>query len=282
MNAIEVENVTYTYPDAPRPALEGVSIGIGRGRLVAVMGEGGSGKSTLLRLLNGIIPHALGGRMEGRVRVLGHDTPERSVAWLSQRVGMVLENPDVQLFTDTVRSEVAFGPENLGRPRDEILASIDWALDLVGLKGVEDRPPAELSGGQKQRLAIAAVLATRPEVLVLDEPTSQIDQPGAVSIFKSILRLKDELGLTIVVATNDVSSVAEFADEVIVLRGGRIAGTGTPARVFSDETLASTTGRPQTIRVALSLYARGLPCTDRPVRFAECRDTLAGLFQRRC
>lgn len=281
MTALNVENVTYWYPDSPAPALDGVSARVEEGEFVAVMGSSGSGKTTLLRLINGIIPRAFAGRMEGRVSVLGCDTRTRSIAWLAQRVGVVLEDPDVQLFTDDVYSEVAFGPENLGWPPEIIIEATGWALDVTGLRELQDRRPSELSGGQKQRLTIAAALAPRPSILVLDEPTSQIDSAGSDSIFEVIARLQKDNGLTVIVATNDVERVAECADRVLVLDRGKLAGKGTPGDVFSDARLASMVGRPQTLRVAHNLAARGLPFVGRPVKFRECAEALSRILGRR-
>lgn len=278
MTIVDVQNVSYWYPDAAAPALEGVSARVEAGEFAAVMGGAGSGKTTFLRLINGAIPRSFAGRMEGRVHVLGCDTRTRSVAWLARRVGMVLEDPDVQLFTDDVYSEVAFGPENLGWQPAEIIEATEWALGVVGLKGLKDRRPSELSGGQKQRLTIAAALATRPDVLVLDEPTSQIDSAGADAIFEVISRLQGENGLTVIVATNDVERVAERADRLFVLDEGRLAGEGRPGDVFSGARLASMVGCPQTLRVVAALDARGLPLSERPVRFKECAAVLSALL----
>ncbi|MCR4398108.1 MAG: ATP-binding cassette domain-containing protein [Firmicutes bacterium] len=279
MTVIEIDRVTYSYPDSPGPALRDLSARVRAGEFVAVMGASGSGKSTLLRLLNGIVPRMSGGRMEGRVIVLGCDTRTRSVAWLAQKVGMVLQDPDVQLFTDNVFSEVAFGPENLGWNPEEIVESASWALRVVGLEDLRDRAPSGLSGGQKQRLTIAAALATKPSILVLDEPTSQIDSAGSDSIFEVISSLQRQNGLTVVVATNDVERVAECADKVIVLDRGRVAGEGAPADVFSDRKIASAVGRPQTLRLVQALSARGLPLEGSPVRYAECVEALSRLLR---
>lgn len=280
MTVVNVQNVTYWYPDSAAPALDRVSARVEAGEFAAVMGGAGSGKTTFLRLINGVIPRSFAGRMEGRVSVLGCDTHTRSVAWLAQRVGMVLEDPDVQLFTDDVYSEVAFGPENLGWQRDEIIEATEWALGVVGLQALKDRRPSELSGGQKQRLTIAAALATRPDVLALDEPTSQIDSAGSDSIFEVISRLQTENGLTVIVATNDVERVAERANRVFVLNEGRLAGEGRPEDVFSDSGLTSMVGCPQTLRVSHELVARGLPFKERPVRFKECAAALSALLGR--
>ncbi|MFH1635229.1 MAG: ABC transporter ATP-binding protein, partial [Chloroflexota bacterium] len=157
-----------------------------KGELLAVMGENGAGKSTFCQILNGIIPHSAGGRLRGTVLIEGIDTQESSVGQLSTKVGIVLEDPETQLFTTSVLNEVAFGPENLLMPVDEILERAKRVLKLVRLDGYEDRPPTNLSGGQKQRLAIAAGLVMQPSILVLDESTSQIDPLGVVEVLSLV------------------------------------------------------------------------------------------------
>ncbi len=280
MTVLDVQNVTYWYPNSVAPALDGVSVSVETGQFAAVMGGSGSGKTTFLRLINGVIPRSFTGRMEGRVDIFGYDTRTLSVAWLAQRVGMVLEDPDVQLFTDDVYSEVAFGPENLGWEPGEIIEVVEWALGVVGLKVLKDRRPSELSGGQKQRLTIAAALATRPEILVLDEPTSQIDSAGSGSIFEVISRLQRENRMTVIVATNDAERVAERADKVFVLNDGVLAGQGRPEDVFSDAALAYLVGCPQTLRLADELVARGLPFAERPAKFKDCAAALSRMLGR--
>ncbi len=230
---IQVQNLTYTYPNGTR-ALDGVSLEVDPGEYVAVIGANGAGKTTLCLLLNGVVPHITGGRIKGQVRVLGMDTFEHPVYELAQHVGIVLQDPEAQLFTSSVRSEVAFAAENLGMDRDEILRRVAWALETVRLSGLEDRPPTHLSGGQKQRLAIAASLVTRPQVLVLDEPTSQLDPLGTEEVFGVLRDLNRELGLTIVLATHKSEQAARYADRIVVLARGRVVAEGTPAKVFSQ------------------------------------------------
>ncbi|MFC2031561.1 ABC transporter ATP-binding protein, partial [Chloroflexota bacterium] len=177
------------------------------------------------------------GRIKGSVHILGLDTFEHHVYDLARHVGMVLQDPEAQLFASSVGAEVAFAAENLGLPRDQILEQRAWALEIVRLDGLEDRTPSQLSGGQKQRVAIASSLVVKPQIMVLDEPTSQLDPLGSEDVFSVLRQLNEELGLTIVLATHKGEQVACFADRVVVLDQGRIVAQGTPAEVFSQVSL---------------------------------------------
>ena len=230
---ISVKNVTYTYPEQDSPALKNVTLEVKKGEFLVIMGPNGSGKTTLCLLLNGVIPNVLGGRLRGRTEVMGLDTRRHHVYELAQHVGMVLQDPEAQLFTSSVRSEAAFAAENLGVPREEMIERIDWALDVVRLQDFVQRPPPQLSGGQKQRLTIAAALVMRPLVLVLDEPTSQLDPIGAQEVFSVLRDLNQNLSMTVVISTHKSEHATRFADRITVLNEGQIDSQGSPAEVFS-------------------------------------------------
>src|SRR5574337_1248635 len=172
---ISIENLSYQYALTDKPALDDISLDIRTGEYVAIMGACGAGKTSLCLSINGIVPHMMIGGMTGKVTVAGQDTAQTQVRELARTVGMVFDNPEFQLSQVTVREEIALGLENTGVPRDEMLRRIEEVLAIVGLTGFEDRSPMELSGGQQQRLAIAAALAMYPRILVLDEPTSNLD-----------------------------------------------------------------------------------------------------------
>jgi energy-coupling factor transport system ATP-binding protein len=212
-----VERLTFTYPDAGSPALHDVSIEIEEGELVAVFGTSGSGKSTLLRALSGLVPHFHGGRFEGRVEVSGSDTRTVRPAELTGTVATVFQDPEEQVVLTHVAREVAFGLENLGTPPNEILPRAHHALATVGSLPLVDRPVAELSGGELQRVALASALALRPRLLLLDEPTSQLDPAAA----ESFLELVAELGIAVVIAEQRPRRVLEHADRVLFLENGR-------------------------------------------------------------
>ncbi|CAI1493987.1 Ribosomal protein L34 [Thermococcus nautili] len=233
---IELRNVTFRYPRSKNPALMDVNLKIGDGEFVGILGPSGSGKSTLTLTLNGIIPNSIRGAFSGEVIVRDprtgktFKTTETPVSKLSTLVGLVLQNPESQLFNMTVEDEVAFALENLGLPREEIAERVEWALKVVGLGGLENEFPPNLSGGEKQRLAIASVIAMKPSHLILDEPTSQLDPKGK----REVLRVVEELnraGTTVVMVEHDSRFLFRKADRLVVLNGGRVILQGTPREV---------------------------------------------------
>jgi energy-coupling factor transporter ATP-binding protein EcfA2 len=269
--AIVCDQVSYRYPGARRQAIRRLSLSIGHGEFVVVLGENGAGKSTFCQMLNGIIPTMRGGRMGGRVTVGGLDTQVAAVARLASLVGIVLEDPETQLFTTSVLHEVAFGPENLGVEPAEILRRAAWALEVVRLAGYEAQPPSALSGGQKQRLAIAAALAMMPRILVLDEPTSQLDPVGTAELFSIVQELNRTQGMTVVMATDKGEQVAEFCHRVLVLHDGRLVADGTPREVFADQDLLARVviRSPQVSQLATYLAQAGYPLPRFPITLAE-------------
>lgn len=273
--------MSYRYPHARRYALKHITVTIDAGEFICLLGENGAGKSTLCQIVNGVIPHSRGGRMHGDVVVGGLSTRGATVAQLSRRVGIVLEDPESQLFTTSVLSEVAFGPENLGIEREEILRRARHALRAVQLSEVEDLPPSALSGGQKQRLAIAAALAMRPDILVLDEATSQLDPVGTREVFSVVRQLNEEHGMTIVMATNKGDEVAEFCDRVLVLHQGELIAQGDVRDVFADVELLDRVmiRTSQASQLATYLAARGAPLTSFPVTVDQARREIIALLQ---
>jgi energy-coupling factor transporter ATP-binding protein EcfA2 len=229
---VEVEDLTFTYSASEEKALKGITLDIRRGEYVAIVGANGAGKTTFCLHINGILPVVLGGRMGGRILVLGREPCEHRVYEIAQNVGMVLQDPEAQLFSADILSEVAFAAENRGIPRDEMRKLIEWALDVVRLKDYIGGFSAKLSGGQKQRLAIAANLVIRPEILVLDEPTSQLDPIGTSEVFATLRDLNKDVGMTIVVATHKCDEISNFADRIVVLEKGNLILEDTPRKVF--------------------------------------------------
>ena len=223
-----LENVTYEYQPGVQ-ALSDVSLHIPKGCWAAIIGANGSGKSTLARHLNGLLTATA-----GRVLVDGRDVNEyANVQQLRRRVGIVFQNPDNQIVGNSVEEDVAFGPENLGLPRDEIRRRITGALRMVGLVGREKEDPATLSGGQKQRLAIAGALAMQPDALILDEATAMLDPVGAAEVLQ-VLRQLHAGGMTIVMITHSMAEVAE-AELAVVMAGGRLQLAAPPADVFRND-----------------------------------------------
>jgi len=234
---IEVKDLSYCYPRRENQVLKNINFSVETGEFIAVMGCNGAGKSTLCQTLDGVIPHMQGGTMWGDIIIDGMNTQEVTVADLAQKIGIVLEDPEAQLFTTRVDDEMAFGIENLCLPKEEIIERIEWVTKVVCLEGYWDREPTALSGGQKQRCAIAAALAMKPIIMVLDEPTSQLDPIGTYEVFDVIRNLKNEYGMTIVVATHKSEHIAEYADKVLVMIDGEAVAFDSPKVVFQDQDL---------------------------------------------
>ena len=214
---IRFDHVTYAYPSAPRPALSGVTLEIAEGEFALVVGPSGAGKSTLLRCINGLVPHFTGGAVGGRIAVAGHDPVAEGPQSLSRVVGFVFQDPEAQFVLDRVEDEVAFALENAAVPPAEMRKRVEEVLHLLELAPLRDRPLETLSGGEKQRVAIAAALTFRPRVLVLDEPTSQLDPQSAEEVLNALARLKADLGLTVVLAEHRLERVLPHADRLIYL-----------------------------------------------------------------
>lgn len=268
---IQIENLTYEYALAEQPALRGINLTIQEGEYLAIVGSGGAGKTSLCLSLNGIIPHMMMGYMSGQVLVDGQDTAETQVRELARVVGMVFDNPEFQLSQMSAMSEVALGLENIGVPRDEMLRRIEEVLDIVGLSGFEDRSPLALSGGQQQRLAIASALAMYPRVLVLDEPTSNLDPIGKEEVFSVAARLNKDRGMTIVIVEHEIEVIAAYADRILVMAEGEIAMVGTPHEIFAQVEVLEAIGvrSPQVTQLAYQLEKRGRPLSDYPVTLSD-------------
>ena len=225
---LEVKNLKYSY-NSDYQALKGVSLKIEKGEMVALLGKNGAGKSTLFLHLNGIYEPD-----EGQVFIDGEELKydKKSLLKFRQKVGIVFQNPDDQIFAPTVEEDVAFGPLNLGLPMEEVQDRVEEALDRVGMSGFEKTAPHHLSGGQKKRVAIAGILAMKPEVMVLDEPTAGLDPQGVVDLSVLLNELNDE-GITIVISTHEVDLVPNYAKRVFVLVDGLLIAEGTPKEIFA-------------------------------------------------
>ena len=230
---IDIQDFSYAYPDGDW-ALRELNLRVEQGEFLSIMGANGAGKSTLCLALNGIVPQATGGRIRGNVTINELNTKRHSVATFSQQVGIVFQNPNAQLFSVSVEAEVAYGLENLGTARGEMQERVDWALDMLKIEHLRHRSPSQLSGGERQRLAIASVLAMSPQILVLDEPSSNLDPRGKEQLLAALQDLKDAAGLTIVMAEHDSELIAEFSDRIAVLENGRLDRLEPPESLFAD------------------------------------------------
>ncbi|MDQ1301539.1 MAG: energy-coupling factor transport system ATP-binding protein [Chloroflexota bacterium] len=216
---IELSHVTYTYPDQAGPALADFSVAIRPGEFVLVVGPSGAGKSTFLRCLNGLVPHFYGGRWAGRVNVLGRDPVALAPRGMADLVGFVFQDPEAQFVVDTVEDELAFAMENFALAPATMRKRVEEALDQMTIAHLRDRRVGTLSGGEKQRVAIAAVLALQPEILALDEPTSQLDPQAAEEVLIALRHLNEDLGLTIILSEHRLERVVQYADRVLYLPG---------------------------------------------------------------
>lgn len=237
---IEFKDFSFTYPTAAAPALRNVELTVERGQLVGVTGADGSGKTTLAAVLSGVAPHLTGGAFSGSVEVDGRRVADTPMAQLASSVGLVMQDPFNQISGArfSVREELAFGLENLGTDPAEMRVRVERVLDDIGLAELADRSPYELSGGQQQRLAIGSVLVMEPPVMVLDEPTSQLDAEGSRQVFALLGTLR-ERGVTVVVIEHRLELLARAADRVLVLDGGEVVADGPTAQVLADPRLAA-------------------------------------------
>ncbi|MDN5628968.1 MAG: energy-coupling factor ABC transporter ATP-binding protein [Lactococcus sp.] len=230
MNKIlEVENLTFKYEeDQEAPTLDGVSFAVQAGEWVSIIGQNGSGKSTTARAIDGLLAN-----VSGNIKIDGQILSSENVWTLRQKIGMVFQNPDNQFVGATVEDDVAFGMENQGIPREEMILRVDQALKQVNMLEFKGKEPARLSGGQKQRVAIAGIIALRPEIIILDEATSMLDPTGRAEIMRVIREIKAEYNLTVLSITHDLDE-ATLSDRVLVMRAGKIIKSAKPEELFAS------------------------------------------------
>jgi energy-coupling factor transporter ATP-binding protein EcfA2 len=230
---VNVQDLTFSYRGSSKAAIKNISLKIATGEYVVITGPTGCGKTTLCRCFDGLIPHFHRGSMSGKVIVDGISIAESAVSDLSQKVGFVFQDPENQLVALNVERELAFAPENLGLPRDEIRARVEESIEMVEIDHLRGKAPYELSGGEQQRVAIAAVLTLKPKILVLDEPTSNLDPLGARKVVELLDKLNNENGLTIILVEHRLDLVSQYANRIVVMERGGIAIEGEPRKVLS-------------------------------------------------
>ncbi|MBC7120677.1 MAG: ABC transporter ATP-binding protein [Candidatus Methanosuratus sp.] len=254
MAIIEVKGLCYTYPESETPSLIDIDFRADPGEFVLVTGPSGCGKTTFCRVLNGLIPNSYGGDFKGTVVVDGMLTATTPVYELAQHVGLVFQNPENELFCTTVEREVAFGPENLALSREEIMMRVEEALETVGISHLKEKSPEELSGGEQQKVAIAALLAMKPKVLVLDEPTANLDPVSAKSVLELMYRLNEKNGVTVILVEHRLEMVSNLVDRCIVFDAGRIIADGAPREVLYSEKVSELgVGIPKIVQVSKHL-----------------------------
>ena len=254
---IRFDQLSFTYPGAAAPALRDVSLNLPQGEMILLIGPSGSGKSTLMRCINGLVPHFSGGELSGNVRVQGLDPVTATPQILSRHVGFVFQDPESQFVMDRVEDEVAFALENAAMPPQEMRVRVEETLDLLDLAPLRERLLSTLSGGERQRVAIAAALALRPEILVLDEPTSQLDPKSAEDVLNALVRLNSDLGLTILLAEHRMERVLPYVDRVVYLPDdGSPILSDAPRTVLNQIELG-----PPLVKLGRSLQWQPLPLT---------------------
>lgn len=276
--SIEVKDLSYVYsPGTPyaAAALDRVSITIDEGDFLGIIGKTGSGKSTFIQHLNALIK-----MQKGSIKVYDIDLTAKKpdLKKLRGTVGMVMQYPEYQLFDETVEKDVSYGPKNLGLSEEEIKGRVREAIELVGLsyEEVKDRSPFELSGGQKRRVAIAGVIAMRPRVLILDEPTAGLDPRGKKEILSLIKKLKATSSPTVIIISHDMDAVAENCDKVALFSDGHILKVGAPREIFYDESLLSDSemGVPSVVKIVREMAARGVTLDEQPITQTEFLDAI--------
>ena len=275
---VNFEHVTFRYPEGRRDILCDISLAIEKGSFTAILGHNGSGKSTLAKHMNGILLPT-----QGKVFVSGLCTAdEEKLLEIRHTVGMVFQNPDNQIVANVVEEDVAFAPENLGVPSEEIRRRVDEALRLVDMYEYRQHAPHLLSGGQKQRVAIAGALAMQPELIVLDEPTAMLDPQGRTEVISTIQRLCRENGMTVVLITHHMEECID-ADRLIVMSNGHIAADGSPAEVFSHvgEMEAEGLDVPETVRIVHELNEMGYTIPTDTLHIEDCADAIAAAIRQR-
>lgn len=278
---IQTENLSFSYPDeegkAPLAALNGVSLDIAAGIFLVVLGHNGSGKSTLAKHMNAVLLPA-----GGKVWVDGMDTADENLLLeIRRRVGMVFQNPDNQIVANVVEEDVAFGPENLGVPTEEIRRRVDGALKAVGMEDFVLHAPHHLSGGQKQRVAIAGIIAMEPACIVLDEATAMLDPSGRREVLDTVRRLNREKGITIILITHHMDEAA-LADRLVVMDQGRVVMDGTPRQILPQmETLQSLgLAAPHTVELLWGLRSAGFDVPVDALGIEECADAICAALGR--
>jgi energy-coupling factor transporter ATP-binding protein EcfA2 len=277
--AISARKVSFKYAGAEEPSMVDIDFSIEKGEFVILTGPSGCGKTTLCRCLNGLIPNFYSGELTGKLEVDGLNVDGKTTAELATHVGFVFQNPENQLFSLSVERDVGFGLENLGVPRTEALERVNWAMQVTGISHLRDKAPYELSGGQQQRAAIAGVLAMRPNILILDEPTSFLDPKSAEEIIAVLAKLGKDLGLTILLVEHRLDIVSRYANRVIVMDGGRIRLDGPPREVYGDQARLIGIGIPKVTMLCQLLRSDGFNLPN-PITVEEASTELRRLLAK--
>lgn len=265
LRAIELRNVAYTYPVQESPTLSNVNLNIEFGEFVGIIGLTGSGKTTLFRLMNGLIPHYFNGELEGDILIDGLNSKDHSIGELATHVGTVFQEPDSQLFFQTIEDDIAFGPENLCIPPEEISRIVEETMAKTKLTPLRYKSPHNISEGQKQLTAISSVLAMKPKIMILDEPTSNLDSESSEGII-TLLKMLNREGMTVVLATHEIDLLANCASRIVVINNGQIEANGSTAEILSSPELFQKFGLlpPQLTQLVQKLKTNGFNLGQSP------------------
>ncbi|MEM0344895.1 MAG: ABC transporter ATP-binding protein [Thermofilaceae archaeon] len=274
--SVIVNKLRAKYAVSSEWILKGVNLTVGRGEMLVLMGPSGCGKSTLLYVLAGLLPWVIPGQVEGTVVIEGRDVVKTGYRGLAGVVGIVYQNPEMQVVTRSVYEELAMTPENLGLPKEEIVQRVEWVVEALDLRRYLDKDPQSLSGGEKQLIAIASALTMKPRVLLLDEPTSMLDHKGTAMVLETVAQLKSEYGLTIIAAEHRVEWAVEVADKIAIMQDGQVVLEGTPDEVYSrvEEVKKYGIRPPGASEVAYELLKRGVRLRV-PVRLKDAFEVFA-------
>jgi energy-coupling factor transporter ATP-binding protein EcfA2 len=259
---IHLENLKFKYMSSDELVLKGIDLQVKRGEFIGIIGPSGAGKTTLVSCIKGLIPHTISGKISGKLEVFGMNMKKHPPDKIAEKVGMVMQDPEGQIIGLTVQEDLAFGPENFQWPVDKILAKIPDNLKKVRLDGMAETETYSLSGGQKQRLSIAGALMTEPELLILDEPTSELDPIGREEVFSTIKRIKEERNFTVIVVEQTVEELIDICDRILVVENGRIIADGHPRDIFKNKDIFWGEHRgkvpiPQTVELLYMLSDHG-------------------------
>ena len=278
---IEIRDLSFTYRESSQPTVRNINLSIPDGQFVGITGAAGSGKSTLTYAFKGIIPHCYPGEFYGAVLIDGHDTVDTSLTDISRLVGSVCQDIDSQMVSSVVEDELLYGLENFAIPKEEVEPRLEEALRAMGIEDLRDRAIASLSGGQKQKVAVASILALRPKVLVLDEPTAELDPASSQAVFELLRRYAREHGTTVIVVEQKIALLSEYADRLIIVKEGQLLFDDSPAAVHehAEELLAEGINCPRSTSLAnrlrkLGLYS-GPACRNVAEAVRACEEVLA-------
>lgn len=274
MSRIQTDNLCYSYDQAGYNALDGISFVAHEHERIAVLGPNGAGKSTLFKHFNGILQPT-----SGSILIDGEPITRKNLSAIRRKVGLVFQHADDQIFSSTVEQDIAFGPHNLGLSDEEIAQRVDSVVHMLALEDLRDRAPHRLSGGEKKRVAIAGILAMKPEVLILDEPTAGLDPTGVGELFEFLNSLPATLGCTVIYSTHQVELVPETADRIYVMEHGKVTGEGTPDEIFMQADLlrSARLELPPLLKLTAALRESGIDVTT-STRYQDIEDSLLSAF----